>query len=157
MKKDLIQLHSFRAKFILNFYLIIIILGIYGIYKAIVDWENILRNQEYFYLFMMLVLIVTGIVLYSISYIGYYDSKKHLIILKKPFFENEKVIKLENILTIETTRLMVVTHFKHLKIKIKKPNNDIKSYYIMKGSSLFGDDEKMLREAIIKRKLGIKN
>lgn len=155
MKDNLIELYSMKAKFTLNAYLVIVVLGLYGSYKAIIDWENIVMNQEYIFPVMMVVLIIIGLVLYSISFIGYYDSKNHSIVLRKPFLKFKKIIKLEDIMAIETTRLMVVTPAKHLKITVKKGDKDVKSYYIMKNSSLFGDDEKMLREAIIKRKIEV--
>ncbi|MCL5130605.1 hypothetical protein [Algibacter sp. L4_22] len=157
MKENLIELYSMKAKLSLNFYIFMVLFGLYGSYKSIMDWENIVLKQEYLFPIMMIVLIIVGITLYLISFIGYFDSKNHKIILKKTFLKYKKIIKLEDILKIETTRLLAVTRAKHLKITIIKSNKDVESFYIMKSNSMFGDDEKMLREAILKRKIELKN
>ncbi|PHN98201.1 hypothetical protein CSC81_07300 [Tenacibaculum discolor] len=58
---------------------------------------------------------------------------------------------MENISYIETTKLGVVVRSKHLKI-VEKKNKVERTFYITKGISLFGDDEKFLKNLVLKRK-----
>ena len=151
MKKDLIELHSMKAKFMLNFYIIAIIAVIYGLTNSSIDWKNITEGTNF--VLPLVIIIVLGILIgvYSSSFLGYLDKDENILILKKPFWKKKWNIKLENISYIETTTLGVVTRSKHLKIVEKKSNSE-KTYYIMKGSSFFGDDENFLKNLVIKRK-----
>ncbi len=160
MKKNLIELHSIKAKFFINLYLTSIIL--FTGFLSILSYRWIFLNKPYSYTNMGLILLVIliNIGMYYYSFLGYLDTNNNELLLKKPFRKKERIIKLENINNIEKERLFI-TRRKHIKVNTyNKDKTDTLSYYILSSSlsSLFGsDDAEFLWKEVLKRKKELKN
>ncbi len=150
MEKKLIELHSIKAKLSLNFYLVVMVITIYNLVN-VVNWKNVTEGNNFIFPFILIIVLGVFLGVYAYSYLGYLDKEANILFLRKPFWSKKKKIKFENISYIETTKLGVVVRSKHLKI-VEKKNKVERTFYIMKGISLFGDDEKFLKNLVLKRK-----
>ncbi len=160
--KNLLELHSFRGKLMLNIYVLNTI--IFSITLAYLSYKYFFLKEGENYIFFALLLtflIVINILMYNASYLCYYDSRNSMLKLKKPFRKKIWTIKLEEIIKIEKTRLFIIARGKHMEIVVNnKDKTDTISYYVLisRISSFFGsDDVKFLEETVKKRKMEIKN
>ena len=159
MTKNHIELHSIRAKFMINFYIILTLISLVFLSKNLYEWISGNSNPNYIMLFMLFFMLIISIGMYSYSFLGYIDSKQKILILKKTFIKKEWIIKLEDILTVDKERLFIARG-KHIKISTyNKDKSDTNSYYILTSriGSLFGsDDADFLWKEVLKRKKEIK-
>lgn len=124
--------------------------------KLALDWKNIIAQNQYFLPIALLVINIIAINIYIDFFLGYVDTKKHELILRKPFRKKIWVIKFEDIIMVNAYRV-VYTINKNMKIVVRNGENDTKNYYVFKSNSLFGDDADFLWKSVLKRKKEIKD
>ncbi len=158
MKNNLIELHSIRAKFMINFYIILTLISLFFLSKNLYEW-GFGNNSNYITICIFTLLLIISVGMYSYSFLGYINKDQKTVILKKPFIKKQWIIKFEDILTVEKERLFIARG-KHIKISTyNKDKSDTNSYYILisRISSLFGsDDADYLWKEVLKRKKEIK-
>ena len=150
-----IELHSIRAKLMINFYLIFTLAALTFLisyfYKLI--FSDIAPN--YLILFVWFLMLIISVGMYAYSFLGYLDREQKVLVLKKTFFKKEWIIKLEDILTVEKEKLFIARG-KHIKVTTyNKDKSDTNSYYILSsrlGTFLGSDDADYLWKEVLKRK-----
>ena len=159
MNKNLIELHSIRAKLMINFYIILSLICSLFLVKKIYEWLMNNITPDYFIFGILFLMLIISIGMYSFSFLGYVDNEQNILILKKTFLKKEWRIKLEDILTVDKERLFIARG-KHIKISTyNNDKSDTNSYYILSSrlGSLFGsDDADYLWKEVLKRKKVLK-
>ena len=161
MKPNLIKLHSSRAKFGINFSIIGIIIMLYVGFsigpKALLTWDT---PSSLILIILIPLLAISFIWYYIHAFLCFLDTNNNVIIFKKPFLKKEWIIKLEDIQAIDTIRFPIISRAKHIKVSFKNKHGKISNYYMWKSSSfigLGGNDDKILFEAVLKRKKELLN
>ncbi len=159
MKQNLIELHSVRAKFFLNLYIVNIIM--FSILLFVLVYQSVFQNKDPNYIIygMVILVILISLGMYYYSFLGYLDVKGNILILKKPFRKKEWKINLEDIISVDKERLFI-TKGKHIKLSTyNKDKTDTIAYYILTSrfEALFGsDDAEYLWEQARRRKNELK-
>ncbi|WP_396632574.1 hypothetical protein [Maribacter sp. R86514] len=156
MKKNLIDINSWRSKFTINFWFIMIFLTFILMIKLALDWKNIIADNQYFLPIVLLATNIIAINIYIDFFLGYVNTKSHELILRKPFRKKIWVIKFEDIIKVNSYRVVYTIH-KNMKIVVRDGKNGTKNYYVFKSNSLFGDDADFLWKSVLKRKKEMKD
>lgn len=155
MKKNLLKLHSSRAKFGINFSIIGVIIMLFTAYRF---GQRAIETMDFSGIILIVLvplLTISFIWYYFNAFLAYLDTENNQVIFKKPFRNKEWIVKLEKISVVDTIRFVIVSRAKHIKVTFKNESGKMSDYYILKSSSVFGiggDDDKTLFDAVLKRK-----